>query len=183
MTQLMHDPSPWGALEGLANSQAGSDTMLGWIEVSRAGGALFELVLVEQGAYPWKLFTLLDTQAEAQAEVITEDWRTCKNMFDDYSKQHLEKYNERLLDAQSIAELVAAAAIIEDNTKSIERSHASAKRTAGVMEQTHTSRICDADAERVAKRFRSLGSRWHGRIREAPPPPEIQELPTRPPAP
>ena len=150
-------------LQGVRAKDADGDL---WREVSRAGAALYELVLVEQRVYPWKLMAVLSDPAAAGD--VAEDWACCPNMFDALSAQHLSAFSSTagLQSPLGLAELMAIASVVEDNCGSIERGHAAQKRLASVMEQTHMARITRVDAERVIKRFRHQGNTWHGSLRE-----------------
>ena len=78
--------------------------------MSMAGGALYELVVVEQAA--WKLLTIIiDPQI---ADEVAADWAHCQKLFESWAAPRLIAFPtaEALRIPASIAELEAAASVL-----------------------------------------------------------------------
>ena len=151
----------WAPLTALKSDT--DDAELRWRMVSRTGASLRQVIIHEAQTYPWRLFTILADPGAA--DDVASDAQLCINTLDSLSAAFWHRYSSaaELRGAKCLADLHALALLVTDNTASIERSHACTKRTSRPKEQTHSSSLWEACADRTLRHVRLDGTRWHSK--------------------
>jgi len=93
IAQLWCEPAPWQALQPRVRTNRAWSNMA-FRALSRAGGAVLELLIAEQQVYPYKLFQVLADPTSAVS--VLADRGSCGLILDDFSKAHLDDHPEAL---------------------------------------------------------------------------------------
>ena len=127
--------------------------------LGRSGCALHYYVVRHHKTYPYRLFSLLRLEGDAQqclAKQILEEYSKQRCCMDGYTLWHLEAHSKELLSDLSLLDLRSAASFAATDIAATECKHAANRRMIQAKSiQTYSTKLVDASSLYLARTLRN----------------------------